>query len=119
MRMIREADKNIVKMLDEAGRKSNGLTLVSAATGGTDALVKGEDVAQGIAKGTASGALNAMVDTGGEMVGALKDGSSLGSLGKDLASSASDVTGDFVKNAGSEAIEDSFNKTFEELNKKK
>lgn len=93
--------------------------LGGAATGGTDALVKGEDVAHGIAKGTASGALNAMVDTGGEMVGALKDGSSLGSLGKDLASSASDVTGDFVKNTGSEAIEDSFNKTFEELNKKK
>ena len=93
--------------------------LGSAATGGTDALVKGENIAQGIAKGTASGTLNAMVDAGGEMAGALKDGSSLGSLGKDLASSASDVTGDFVKNAGSEAIEDSFNKSFEELNKKK
>ena len=92
--------------------------LGGAATGGTDALVKGEDAAQGIVKGAASGAFNAMVDTGGEMAGALKGGSDLSSLGKDLVSSASDVTGDVVKNTGSEAIEDSFNKTFEELNKK-
>ena len=91
--------------------------LGGAATGGTDALVKGENVGQGIAKGAASGTMSAMVDTGGEMVGALKDGSDLGSLGKDLVSSASDLTGDLVKNTASDAINESFDKTFKELNK--
>lgn len=92
--------------------------LGGAATGGTDALVKGENVGQGIAKGAASGTMSAMVDTGGEMVSALKDGSNLGSLGKDLVSSASDMAGDFVKNSASDAINESFDKTFKELNKK-
>ena len=91
--------------------------LGGAATGGTDALVKGENVGQGIAKGAASGTMSAMADTGGEMVGALKDGSDLGSLGKDLVSSASDLTGDLVKNTASDAINESFDKTFKELNK--
>ena len=87
-----------------------------AASGGIDAYVKGESVGQGIAKGTASGAMNAMVDTGGEMVGALKDGSTLGADAKDFVSSVSDTAGDLAKNASSDAIEKSFDKTFEELN---
>lgn len=90
-----------------------------AASGGIDAYVKGESVGQGIAKGTASGAVNAMVDTGGEMVGALKDGSSLGADAKDFVSSVSDTAGDFMKNTSSDAINESFDKTFRELNPKK
>lgn len=90
-----------------------------ATSGGIDAYVKGESVGQGIAKGTASGAMNAMVDTGGEMVGALKDGSSLGKDAKDFVSSVSDTAGDFMKNTSSDAINESFDKTFKELNPKK
>jgi len=88
------------------------------ASGGVDAYVKGEDVAQGMTTGGAGGVFSAMVDAGGEMVGALKDGSNLGSLGKDLVSSGSDVTGDFLKKQGSEAIKKSFDKTFKDLKPK-
>lgn len=91
----------------------------SAVSGGIDAYVKGENVGQGIAKGTASGIASAMVDTGGEMLGALKDGSSLGNATKDFVSSVSDTAGDFVKNETSDAINESFDKTFDELKPKK
>ena len=90
-----------------------------ATSGGIDAFVKGESVGQGIAKGTASGAINSVVDAGGEMVGALKDGSTLGADAKDFVSSVSDTVGDFVKNKSSEAVNESFDKTFKELKPKK
>ncbi len=90
-----------------------------AASGGVDAYVKGENVSQGIAKGTAGGIMSSMVDTGGEMVGALKDGSSFGTDAKDFVSSVSDTVGDFMKNKSSEAVNESFDKTFKELKPKK
>lgn len=90
-----------------------------ATSGGIDAYVKGESVGQGIAKGTASGAINSVVDAGGEMVGALKDGSTLGADAKDFVSSVSDTVGDFVKNKSSDAVGESFDKTFKELKPKK
>ena len=93
--------------------------LGGAATGGVDALAKGENVAQGIAKGTASGTLSATLDTGGEMVGALKDGSSLSKDAKDFVSSLTDSAGDLMKNSSSEAVNESFDKTFKELKPKK
>ena len=93
--------------------------LGGATTGGTDALVKGENVAQGIAKGTASGTMNAMIDTGGEMAGALRDGSTLSKDAKDFANSLTDAAGDLMKNSSSDAINKSFDKTFKELKPKK
>lgn len=99
--------------------KSAADIIGGAATGGVDAYVKGENVGQGIAKGTVSGVISATVDTGGEMAGALRDGSSLGKDAKDFVSSVSDIAGDFVKNKTADAVNESFDKTFEELNPKK
>ena len=108
----------IQNRVEGLGAKAAANIVGGAASGGVDAYVGGEDVAQGIVTGAVSGTASTVVDTGAEMVGALKDDSAISDLAKNLVSSASDTAGDLIKNTTSDAIEKSFDKTFKDLNPK-